>query len=205
MSVPKAILFATGNEHKLEEVSAILATVGLRVEGLDAHGEAFEEPAETGQTFIANAIQKARGYACQSGRLVLADDSGLAVDALAGAPGVYSARYAGVDGPRDKADAANNAKLLTELEHVDEAQRTARFVCALALCDATTTWAVATGTIEGQILRAPRGGNGFGYDPLFHVPHLQQTTAELSPEQKNQISHRGVASRRMAELLRIIG
>jgi XTP/dITP diphosphohydrolase len=205
MSVPKAILFATGNEHKLDEVSAILATVGVRVEGLNAQGQTFEEPAETGQTFVANAIQKARGYAQQSGQLVLADDSGLAVDALGGAPGVYSARFAGVDGPRAEADAANNAKLLAELKDVDASRRTARFVCAIALCDTTTTWAVTRGTIEGHILRAPRGENGFGYDPLFYVSDLKQTTAELSPEQKNAISHRGVASRRMADLLKIIG
>jgi XTP/dITP diphosphohydrolase len=146
-------------------------------------------------TFVGNAAKKARHYAQLAGMLTLADDSGLCVDALAGAPGVYSARYAGVDGP--DADAANNAKLLREMDRVDDAQRHARFVCAMALALPNADLAVMVEDVRGTLLRSPRGTNGFGYDPLFFIPAFNRTTAELDMSTKNSISHRGKAIRRM--------
>ncbi|MEX2673607.1 MAG: RdgB/HAM1 family non-canonical purine NTP pyrophosphatase [Phycisphaeraceae bacterium] len=208
MSVPATILFATGNPNKLREIRAILSAVGSGagpgVHGLDTLGKDVAEPEETGQTFIANALLKARYYAEAAGELTLAEDSGLEVDALQGEPGVRSARYSGVAGERETVDAANNQRLLEKLEGVAEADRTARFVCAMALCEADRTWAVVRGTLEGRILQQPRGAGGFGYDPLFFVPSQQATTAELSAEQKNAISHRGSATRAMAEVLQLL-
>jgi len=204
MSVPDSIVFATGNPHKLDEVSGVFVELGLRIQGLDSLEKSIEEPVEDGRTFIANALIKARYYAEHTGRLALADDSGLAVDALGGAPGVISARYAGASGPRPEVDAANNARLVEKLRDVPEAERTARFVCVMALCDAKMTWAVARGTIEGRIVLDPRGENGFGYDPHFFIPEKGCTSAELPPAEKNAISHRGVATRRMIKALRTL-
>jgi XTP/dITP diphosphohydrolase len=202
MSVPESILFATSNPHKLEEVSAVLGLMGIRVEGLESVGAAISEPVEDGHTFTANALIKARYYAQHTGRLALADDSGLVVDALGGAPGVHSARYAQVSGPRSIVDPANNERLLRELRDVPDPQRTARFVCVMALCDpAGRTWAVTRGVVEGRIGHEPRGRNGFGYDPLFILPGRGMTCAELAPTEKNAISHRGQAARRLAEAL----
>ena len=164
------------------------------------------EPAEVGSSFAENARQKALGYARATGGWCLADDSGLVVDALDGAPGVRSARYAEEDFPRgaDRAarDAANNAKLLAALEGVGEADRTARFVCHLALADPRRVLIETFGTVEGRIAREPRGHNGFGYDPLFFLPQKGCTVAELPPGQKNAISHRGQAVRHFASLLK---
>ncbi|MDX1564272.1 MAG: RdgB/HAM1 family non-canonical purine NTP pyrophosphatase [Phycisphaeraceae bacterium] len=201
MSVPEAILFATGNPHKLAEVQAICEKVNIRVEGLAGLGLSLSEPVEDGRTFLDNALIKARDYARQTNRVVLADDSGLEVDALGGAPGVHSARYAGVDGPREKADEANNRKLLEALNGVRDDQRTARFVCVMALCDAERFLLISRGTFEGRIGHAPVGQNGFGYDPLFLLPEINITSAQLSTEDKNAISHRGHAARGMAQLL----
>jgi len=202
MSVPQPILFATGNPHKVQEVAAVLGSLGLHVEGLESLGRAIEEPAEDGLTFTANALLKARYYAQQSGRLALADDSGLVVDALGGEPGVRSARYCGLTGPRSVVDPANNAKLLEHLRGVPDEQRTARFICVMALADPHRTWAVTRGVVEGRIAHEPRGQNGFGYDPLFLLPGRKVTTAELDPQQKDAISHRGQAARMLADLLR---
>ena len=202
MSVPQSILFATGNPHKLEEVAAVLGPLGVRITGLDAVAQTFEEPVEDGHTFLANAVIKARYYAQHTRRPCLADDSGLVVDALGGEPGVRSARYAELAGPRRVVDPANNAKLLEKLRGVPDEQRTARFVCVMVLADSHRTWAVTRGTIEGRIAHEPRGANGFGYDPLFILPGRGVTTAELPPEQKNAISHRGQAARMLADLLR---
>ncbi|MBI1369004.1 MAG: RdgB/HAM1 family non-canonical purine NTP pyrophosphatase [Planctomycetes bacterium] len=202
MSVSQSIVFATSNPHKIEEVAAVFAPAGIDVVGLDALNLDVPEPIEDGRTFTDNALIKARYYAKLSGRLILADDSGLCVDALGGEPGVRSARYAGVSGPRSVVDPANNAKMVAQLRDVPEKDRTARFVCVMALCDADKTWAIAQGAIEGRIVLEPRGGNGFGYDPHFFVDEKGCTTAELSPDQKNAISHRGTASRRMIEILR---
>ena len=202
MSVPKSILFATSNPHKLDEVAAVLGPLGVRVEGLASIGTTIEEPVEDGRTFIANALLKARYYAEKTGRVCLADDSGLVVDALGGEPGVHSARYAGLAGPRSVVDPANNAKLLDRLRGVPDNQRTARFVCIMAMADGCQTWAVTRGVVEGRIGHVPRGANGFGYDPLFILPDRGVTTAELPPAEKNTISHRGQAARAMAQLLR---
>ncbi len=153
---------------------------------------------ETGKSFEENAIQKARYYAACFKILTLADDSGLEVDALAGNPGVFSARYAGT--PCD--DQANNAKLVKDLSGVPADKRTARFRCVMALVDPNGKLLGTTeGAIEGIIIDDPRGKNGFGYDPHFFVPGLNKTTAEIPREEKNKISHRGQATRAMHDLL----
>ena len=198
------ILLATSNRHKLHEVAAVLRPAGVELAGLDSLAVPVAEPIEDQPTFEANALLKARYYARATKRLCLADDSGLEVDALDGAPGVLSARYAGADGPRPVIDQANNARLLDELSHVPDAQRTARFVCVMALCDAKRTLVVVRGAVEGVILTKPRGTSGFGYDPLFYLPDPGVSVAELTCEQKNAISHRGQAARLMlAELTRL--
>jgi len=202
MPAADRILIATSNPHKVEEIARVFADTAWRIVGLEDLGVTVDEPVEDAPTFAGNARIKARHYAAATGSLCLADDSGLAVDALGGAPGVYSARYAGVAGPRAEVDAANNRKLVEQLRGVAEVDRTARFVCAMVLSDPRMTWAEVRGTVEGRIVDDPRGDNGFGYDPHFFVPTLGCTTAELSPERKNAISHRGAASRRMLEALR---
>lgn len=198
------MLFATGNANKIREVGAVFSPLGVAIHGLESLPHAVDEPVEDGATFIANALLKARYYAGHTEELTLSEDSGLEVDALDGRPGVYSARYAGASGPREQVDAANNALLLKNLQGVPDERRTARFVCAMALCEPGRTLAVVRGTIEGRILHEPRGSGGFGYDPLFYVPGQEATTAELSPEQKNAISHRGQAVRAMAEVIRLL-
>ena len=164
------------------------------------------EPEETGRTFADNARDKALYYANATARWCLADDSGLEVDALGGAPGVRSARYAadclGPGAPREAVDAANSARLLEELKDVPDEKRTARFVCCLALAGRGQILIETAGTVEGRIGREARGSNGFGYDPLFFVPGLGRTAAELRPEEKNRISHRGQAVRRLADRLK---
>lgn len=166
------------------------------------------EPIEDQPTFEGNAILKARCYASATGEICLADDSGLEVDALDGEPGVRSARYTPIIGPRDIVDSANNKQLLRKLHEVPLEKRTACFVCAMALCQPygqEQPLALVHGSIEGRILTTEeagpsargRGEHGFGYDPLFFIPDLGRTTAELLPDQKNQISHRGCAARKM--------
>ena len=197
------LLFATSNPHKVEEVAAILAPMGIDVVGFGAMESKIPEPVEDGTTFQANARIKAVYYAKALGRMCLADDSGLEVDALGSAPGVHSARYAGVDGQRAQRDGANNEKLLAELQGVPAEQRTARFVCAMCLVDGDGSILAETrGTFQGIITTEPRGENGFGYDPLLYLPDVGCTSAELSPQQKNARSHRGVASREMARHLK---
>lgn len=196
------LLFATSNPHKIEEVQAILAPLGIEVYGLDAIRPQPREPVEDGATFEANARIKAIAYAKATGRQCLADDSGLEVDALAGRPGVHSARYAGIGATRAERDAANNAKLLRELENLPINRRAARFVCAMCLADAQgNVQAETRGEFPGIIARSPRGSNGFGYDPLLYLPDRQCTSAELSTAEKNARSHRGAAARKMAETL----
>lgn len=186
------LLFATRNRGKLAELRALVAPHGIEVDSLD-DVDAPGEVEEDGETFTANAEKKARAALAATGLPALADDSGLEVDALDGAPGVRSARYAGPG----QDDAANNAKLLAALASVPDARRTARFRCALAFVDAAGTLTVAEGTLEGRIGHAPRGAGGFGYDPLFLLPD-GRTLAELSAAEKNAISHRGQALRKMA-------
>jgi len=190
------LLFATSNPHKLEEVRAVLAAARVSVEGLDALDEVPPEPVEDGATFRENARIKALAYAAATGRRCLADDSRLEVDALGGAPGVHSARYAGVGSTRDERDRANNAKLLGALAGRADHERSARFVCCMCLADPDgMVLAESRGTLEGRIAEAPRGDHGFGYDPLLDLPGEGRTAAELTPDEKNARSHRGEAAR----------
>ena len=184
----RTIVVATGNAHKVTEIEAILSKVlpDTRFVALGQLGE-FEDPEETGTTFVENAIIKAEAAVAETGLAAIADDSGLVVDALDGEPGVYSARYAGVHGD----DAANNAKLLANLADTPDAERTARFMSVVALIRPDGTVLTGTGACEGTIAHEGRGTNGFGYDPLF-LPNDTpgKTMAELTPEEKNAISHR---------------
>ncbi len=192
------LVLATGNRGKLAEIQALLAPLGLEVKAQSEFG--VEPPEETGLSFVENAILKARHASRVTGLPALADDSGLEVDALHGAPGIYSARYAGADGD----DAANNAKLLDALAGVPDDRRTARFRCAVALVrhadDPMPT--IVSGSWEGRILAAPRGENGFGYDPLFLPAGMERASAELGKEEKNRLSHRGQALAALVDHLR---
>lgn len=187
------IVVATGNQGKLKEISQVLSPLGFVVKGQKEFD--IPSPEETGLSFVENAILKARHTARLTGRAALADDSGLEVDALAGQPGIYSARYAGVDGD----DAANNEKLLQALADVPEAQRSARFQCVMVYMRHAEdpTPLICQGTWEGRIALAPSGSNGFGYDPLFYVPEQNCAAAELPPEIKNKLSHRGQALKKL--------
>jgi XTP/dITP diphosphohydrolase len=199
------ILLATTNPHKVREVREVLAPLGYDVRSLDSLPSVPEEPVEDADTFAGNARLKAVAYARETGIACVAEDSGLEVDALGGAPGVYSARYAGASGSRDERDRANNQKLLRELTGVPPERRTARFVCAMCLAAPDgRVLAEVSGTYEGLIGEAPRGTNGFGYDPLLFLPDAGKTSAELSPEEKNARSHRGRATRALAERLRAL-
>ncbi len=193
------ILLATRNPGKVREIRHRGAALGVRWRSLEAFAD-VPDAVEDADTFAANARSKALHFARATGLLTLADDSGLVVDALGGAPGVRSARYAGQ--PKD--DAANNRKLIANLRGVPPDRRTARFCCAMALVTPEKVLAETTGTVEGLICDEPRGDNGFGYDPHFLLPELGRTMAELSREQKHAISHRGRALRAMlAEIGRL--
>jgi XTP/dITP diphosphohydrolase len=199
------VLLATGNDGKLAELRALLPP-RVRVLGL-ADVPAYEALPETGATFEDNALIKARQAAAETGILALADDSGLQVDALSGMPGVLSARWSGMHGD----DAANNALLLAQIADVPDERRGAAFVSAVALVSPDGRTEVTRGRWPGRIIRAPRGSNGFGYDPLF-VPGESdadgtgRTSAELTPEQKNALSHRGRAMRAMLPtILQVLG
>jgi XTP/dITP diphosphohydrolase len=194
------LLIATTNPGKVKEFREMLHAESFSFSDLSAHPDA-QTVAETGATFRANACLKAAGYARQFNAWTLADDSGLAVDALGGKPGVHSARWAHLHNA-GHGDAANNALLLKQLENIPEDRRQARFVCVLALADPTGAIVLtAMDHVEGIILRSPRGAHGFGYDPLFFFTELNKTTAELPPDQKHAISHRGKALRRMKALM----
>ncbi len=184
----RELLIATHNVGKLREFAAILADLNLRLYSLADLG-ITSAIAETGQTFAENARLKAEGYLALSGLPTLADDSGLEVAALGGAPGVHSARYGGVTG------AAQLQYLLDQLAGVPWHQRLARFVCVIALAHPQRPTELVEGTLPGVIEFAPRGSGGFGYDPLFYVLDEDATLAEISPERKNQISHRAQAAR----------
>ena len=191
----KKVALATNNAHKVEEISRVLAQLGWECVPQREVGE-FPEPVEDADTFEGNALIKARALHEASGLATLADDSGLEVDALDGAPGVYSARFAADEVGQAHDDGANNAKLLRVLAETADEQRTARFVCALAFIDEDGTETCVRGTCEGRIGHELRGDNGFGYDPLFLADALGGlTVAEAAPEQKDAISHRGNALR----------
>lgn len=187
---PTRLLLATTNQGKVAEVRAVLEGLGVDLVSL-AEFPSLPEAVENADTFEDNAKLKALHYAKLTGLVALADDSGLEVDVLHGAPGVRSARYAGPTCD----DAANNAKLVADLADIPAERRTARFRCALALVSDDDVIHVAAGVIEGLIIDEPRGTNGFGYDPHFLVPEFGLTTAEMPPAHKNEISHRGRALR----------
>lgn len=187
-----SILLATANAGKIREILDVLAGLPVEIHRLSEF-QNLPEAIESGTTFRENAELKARHYAGLTGLVTLAEDSGIEIDALGGAPGVYSARYSGRHGD----DAANNAKVLEELHGIPADRRTGRFRCVCVLATAEKALAATEGTIEGRILEAPRGSGGFGYDPLFYVPELGCTTAEIPRADKNRISHRGKALRAM--------
>jgi XTP/dITP diphosphohydrolase len=193
----KRVLIATSNAGKLRDFAGAAAAYGIGIEYLPGFAS---RPAvvEDGLTFEANARKKAEQYSLAApGEIVLADDSGLEVDALGGAPGVHSARYAAEDPAEagNTSDHANNAKLIRELGPVPLGARSGRFVCVIAVARDGKTLDIFHGSAEGVILDAPRGRNGFGYDPLFYFPQIDKTFAELSAEEKSKYSHRGKAFR----------
>jgi XTP/dITP diphosphohydrolase len=196
------LLVATTNPNKVRELVEVLAPLGIAVCGLDSVGQSVPEPVEDADSFEGNARIKAQAYAAALGMACLAEDSGLEVDALGGAPGVHSARYAGVEGTREQKDRANNEQLLRVLDQLGKVDRSARFVCAMCLVDAAGRVLFETrGSYEGLIAEAPRGEHGFGYDPLLLLPELGLTSAQLAPQQKNARSHRGQAARALAAWL----
>ena len=191
--MPKKIVLASNNPGKLREIQAVLGEE--RYQLIQQSEFDVSEVAEIGTTFVENAIIKARHAAQHTGMPALADDSGIEVDALQGAPGIYSARYAGSNAD----DVANNTKLLHELADVPDAERTARFQCVLVYMRHAKDPMpiICEGTWEGSILHETKGPNGFGYDPLFYVPTHQCSSAELDPAEKNRISHRAQALQKL--------
>ena len=192
----KRIIFATGNENKMKEIREVLQDTDYEILSMKEAGVEVDVE-ETGTTFEENAMLKAEGIAKLCDAVVLADDSGLEIDYLNKEPGIYSARYLGHDTSYDY----KNKVILEKLEGVPQKQRSARFVCAIAAVFPDGRKVVKKATIEGQIGTKIAGENGFGYDPIFYVPEYGCTTAELSPEQKNAISHRGKALRMIKEEL----
>jgi XTP/dITP diphosphohydrolase len=193
------IYVATSNPGKLRDFRATAAPFSVAIEPVP-NFSSLPTVTEDAPTFEGNAQKKAEFYSLHSnGEPILADDSGLEVDALHGLPGVISARYAAGPGHPNATDAENNAKLLHDLEHVPATQRTARFVCTVALAEKGRTLATFRGEASGLILRDPRGTGGFGYDPLFFFPSLKKTFAELTTEEKAQVSHRGQAFRKFLQ------
>ena len=193
----RRIVFATGNENKMKEIRMILEDLGLEILSMKEAGVDVDI-VEDGMSFEENAEIKARAVArVLTNDIVLADDSGLEIDYLDKAPGIYSARFAGEDTSYD----IKNRIFLDRLEGVPDEERTARFVCAVAAVFPDGTSETVRETIEGRIAHEPAGENGFGYDPIFYVPEYECTTAEMSEEQKNELSHRGKALRSMKRIL----
>jgi len=190
------LFLASGNEDKLKEFRVLAAGHGLELELLPGYASLPEFP-EDAPTFAENAAGKALYYSRHAEEMVFADDSGLVVPALGGAPGVLSARYAGPGASNEQ----KNAKLLGELRGKEGAERAAYFVCVIAVACRGRACMVVSGRVEGEILEAPRGSGGFGYDPVFFFAELGKSFAELSPGEKNRHSHRGKAFRRMMEVL----
>ncbi len=198
----KQIIFATGNRNKVKEIEMILADAGYEIRTMKEAGISLDI-VEDGKTYEENALIKARAVAATkeaAGAIVMADDSGLEVDALGKEPGVYSARYMGEDTPYS----IKNAEIIRRLTGVPDEERTARFVCAIAAVLPDGREVTTRATIEGRIDYEEKGAHGFGYDPIFFYPPYGKTTAELSEEQKNEVSHRGKALRLMKEELRKI-
>jgi len=193
----RKVIFATSNEGKMKEVRAILEDLGMKVLSMKEAG-IHVDVVEDGTTFEENAVIKATEIQKVCGEIVLADDSGLEVDYLNKEPGIYSARYMG----EDTSYRIKNQSLIDRLEGIEDEKRTARFVCAIAAAFPDGSVEVTRGTIEGRIGYEESGTNGFGYDPIFYVPEYGCTTAELSPEQKNEVSHRGKALRKMKDVIK---
>ena len=191
------IIFATGNKDKLREIKEILSDCDVDIRSMKEAGINVDI-VEDGKTFEDNALIKARAIAAHTDAIVLADDSGLEIDYLNKEPGIYSARYLGEDTPYS----VKNATLIQRLEGVPEEQRTARFVCAIAAVLPDGRELTTRAAIEGRIGYDEKGKNGFGYDPIFYVPEFGKTTAELTEEEKNQVSHRGKALQLMKEELK---
>lgn len=195
----KRVLIASSNPGKLRDFAAVAARHGVEIELLP-HFKELPECIEDGETFEANAQKKAEHYSrFAPGRVVLADDSGLAVDYLNGAPGVRSARFATTSEHGNSDDRANNSLLLSKMQHVPDPQRGAQFVCVISIARDGKEIANFRGQAQGRLLRELRGSGGFGYDPLFLFPELGKTFAELSPEEKAKVSHRGKAFERFME------
>lgn len=192
----RRLIFATGNEHKMVEIREILGELPVEILSMKDVG-IKADIVENGNTFEENALIKAKEVCKLAGEMVLADDSGLEIDYLNGEPGIYSARYMG----EDTSYHIKNLNLIDRLEGVPDEKRTARFVCAIAAAFPDGRSFVVRGTIEGIIGYEERGTNGFGYDPIFYLPERGVSTAEIPPEEKNSISHRGNALRKMKELL----
>ena len=197
----KRILVATSNPGKLRDFAGAASPYEVEILSVP-NFSSLPTVIEDGSTFVANARKKAEAYSRYVGGIVIADDSGLELDALAGAPGVHSARYAADDPAKTHAntdDEANNAKLIREIRRIPPEERTGRFVCWIAVAREGRTLAVFEGKAEGMILDEARGSNGFGYDPLFFFPEIQKTFAELSAEEKAKYSHRGAAFRKFLD------
>ena len=191
------IIAASRNQHKIAEIDAITRELGLRVISRDEAGVPKVEIEADGVTFEENSLKKARAIMEMTGKIAIADDSGLEVECLGGAPGVYSARFAG----EECSDRKNNDKLLALMEDVPYKDRHARFVCVITMVYPDGKTLVARGECYGHILPEPAGENGFGYDPLFVPDGYQRTFAQLSPEEKNSISHRAMALKKLKALL----
>lgn len=191
------IIFATGNQGKMVEIRDILGNLDLEILSMKEAGLETDVE-ETGKTFEENAILKANAIAKKTKDIVLADDSGLEVDYLNKEPGIYSARYMGEDTSYE----IKNNNILERLSGIPDEQRTARFVCAIAAVLPDKRILTVRGEVEGRIGYKIKGENGFGYDPIFYLPEYECTSAELSPEKKNQISHRGIALGKMQKLLK---
>lgn len=197
MHTPHKIVLASSNEGKVREINQMLANTDIRV--IPQTEFNIEDVEETGLSFIENALLKARHASMQTGLPAIADDSGIVVDALQGRPGIYSARYAG-EGATDE---ENLWKLIKEVESLPEDDRAARFICLMVYLEHKDdpTPVIAEGVWHGIAITEPKGKNGFGYDPMFYLPEFQSTSAELPPDKKNSISHRGQALKKLVELI----
>ncbi len=192
----RKLILATRNRGKLKEIQVLLSDLDIDIMSLDK-AENAPHVVEDGKTFMENAFKKAKVIAEATGIMALADDSGLEVDALDGAPGVHSARYSG----ENASDASNNEKLLADLKGVSSGKRDAHFSCVIIVYHPSGQWISTEAKCEGEITTNPSGDQGFGYDPVFYIPSIKRTMAQLSPEEKNSLSHRGKALEKLKAAL----